>query len=53
MPADSVTIVGDPLLARLAPADMPPAAAGAHPLAQVRQAAVEQRARSGIGACAD
>ncbi len=37
-----VTIAGDPLLARLPPADIAPAAASAHPLAQVRQATVDQ-----------
>lgn len=38
----AVTIAGDPLLARLPPADIPPATATAHPLAQVRQATVDQ-----------
>jgi len=38
----SVTIAGDPLLAALPPMDMLPAAAGAHPLALVSQAALDQ-----------
>lgn len=38
----SVTIVGDALLARLPPSDIPAAAASAHPLARVRQATVDQ-----------
>jgi outer membrane protein len=37
-----VAIAGDPLLARLPPADIPPATATAHPLAQVRQAGLDQ-----------
>ena len=37
-----VTIAGDPLLARLPPMDLPPSAASAHPLAHVRQAAIDQ-----------
>ena len=37
-----VTIAGDPLVARLPAADISPAAANAHPLAQVRQGAVDQ-----------
>jgi outer membrane protein len=37
-----VSIAGDSLLARLPPADIPAATAGAHPLAQVRRAAVDQ-----------
>ncbi len=54
MSADGVAIVGDPLLARLAPDDMPPAAAGAHPIAQLRQAAVEQaRAQQSVLAQTD
>jgi outer membrane protein TolC len=40
--ASGVTIAGDQLLTRLPPADIPPAAANAHPLAQVRQATVDQ-----------
>ena len=38
----TVTIVGEPLLARVPPADVATAAASAHPLAQVRQAAADQ-----------
>ena len=37
-----VTIAGDPLLARLPPFDIPPSTTSAHPLAQVRQATVDQ-----------
>ena len=37
-----VTIAGDQLLTQLPPADVPPAAASTHPLAQVRQATVDQ-----------
>ena len=37
-----VTIAGDPLLARLPPMDIPPSTASAHPLAHVRQAAIDQ-----------
>jgi outer membrane protein TolC len=50
----SVTIAGDALLARLPQTDVPPAAARAHPLAQVRQAAVDQaRAREDVLARTD
>lgn len=38
----TVAIVGDPLLARVPSAEVPTAAVNAHPLAQVRQAAVDQ-----------
>ena len=41
-PGTAVTIAGDPLFARLPPADIMPSAATAHPLAQLRQAAVDQ-----------
>jgi outer membrane protein len=37
-----VAVAGDPLLARLPPADLPTTTATAHPLAQVRQATVDQ-----------
>jgi outer membrane protein len=37
-----VTIAGDPLLARLPPMDLLPSSATAHPLAQLRQAAVDE-----------
>ena len=37
-----VTIAGDPLLARLPPMDILPSSASAHPLAHVRQAAIDQ-----------
>ena len=37
-----VTIAGDPLLARLPPMDIPPSTPSAHPLAQARQAAIDQ-----------
>jgi len=38
----AVTIAGDQLLTQIPPADIPPAAASTHPLAQVRQATVDQ-----------
>jgi outer membrane protein TolC len=38
----AVTIAGDPLLAHIPPADITPSAATTHPLAQLRQAAVDQ-----------
>ena len=37
-----VTIAGDPLLAQLPSMDIPPATASAHPLAHVRQSAIDQ-----------
>jgi outer membrane protein TolC len=37
-----VTIAADPLLARMPPADIAPTAVTAHPLAQVRQASLDQ-----------
>jgi outer membrane protein len=37
-----VTIAGDPLLTRLPPFDIPPSTTSAHPLAQVRQATIDQ-----------
>jgi outer membrane protein TolC len=37
-----VTLAGDPLLARIPPADIPSSAATAHPLSQLRQATVNQ-----------
>ena len=40
-----VTISGDSLLARIPPADIPSAAASLHPLAQLRQATVDQAKR--------
>ena len=40
--AGGVAIASDALLARLPPADLPPATASAHPLAHVRQAGVDQ-----------
>jgi outer membrane protein TolC len=40
--AGGVTIAGDPLLARIPPADISSIAASAHPLAQLRQASVDQ-----------
>jgi outer membrane protein len=40
--AGGVTIAGAPLLARLPPMDIPPSTATGHPLARVRQAAVDQ-----------
>jgi outer membrane protein TolC len=40
--AGVVTVTGDPLLGRLPPADIGPAAVAMHPLAQVRRANVEQ-----------
>jgi outer membrane protein len=53
-PVPGVRIVGDPLLARLPPADLPPASAAAHPLARVREAAVEQvRAQESVLARTD
>lgn len=52
--AGVVTVTADPLLARLPPADIGPAAAATHPLAQVRQANVEQaRAQEDVLAKAD
>ena len=38
----SVTIAGDPLLTRVPPVDVPQVSPGAHPLAQVREAARDQ-----------
>jgi outer membrane protein TolC len=50
----SVTIAGDALLSRLPPADIAPATVPAHPLAQLRQASVEQaNAQEGILARTD
>lgn len=50
----SVTITGDPLLARLPPMDFRSAATGTHPLAQTRQAGVDQaRAREDVLARTD
>jgi outer membrane protein TolC len=40
--ATGVTIAGDALLTRLPPADITPVAVNAHPLAQVRQAVVDE-----------
>ena len=40
--AGPVTIAGDPLMTRVPSADLPTAAASAHPLAQVQQASVNQ-----------
>jgi len=42
MAATGVTLAGDPLLARLPPSDIAPSTTTSHPLAQVRQAAVEE-----------
>lgn len=49
-----VTIAGGPLLMRVPPSDIGPSAATAHPLAQVRQASVDQaRAQEEVLAKAD